>query len=107
MFPPWTKSAAVKKDMHILLSLLGYKEAEEMYVENDGDEITNVTLIRASDDCKLLWSALDVDGSRVVTKRPIKAHLIGEGSVGSNLETVKNLHSVWVSVNRWDIYVKV
>ena len=107
MFPPRTKSAAVKKDMQILHSLLGSNPAEEMDVGNDGDEMMNGTLIRASDERELLRSALDVAGSRVVVKRPIKAPLLGEGSVGSDLDTVKPSHSIRGSVNRWDVYVKV
>ena len=63
MFPSRTKSASVKKDMQILHSLLRSNEAKEMYVGNDGGQITNVTLVRALDDRKLLWSALDVSGS--------------------------------------------
>ena len=102
MFPPQTNSAAVKKDMKILHRLLGTNEAEEMDVGNDGGKIKNGTLIRASDERELLRSALDVAGSRVVVKRPIKAPLLGEGGVGFDLDTVKILHSVWV--NRWDFY---
>ena len=67
----------------------------------------NGTLIRASDDCKLICSALDVSGSRFVVNRPIKAPLTGEGSVRSDLDTVKPLHSIQVSLNRWYVYVKV
>ena len=67
----------------------------------------NVTIIRASDEHKLLWSALDVVVSQVVANRPIKTPLLGEGSVGSNLDTVKPSHSVPGYINRWDVYVKV
>ena len=54
----------------------------------------NGTLIRTLDERTLLWSALDVAGSRVVVKRPIKSPLIGEGSVGSEIYTVEPLNSV-------------
>ena len=59
-----TRSVAVKKDMKILHSLLGSNEAEGMDICNDGGKMRNDTLIRASDEPKLLWSALDVAGSQ-------------------------------------------
>ena len=65
--------------------------------------VVNSTIIRALYNTKLLWSALNVAGSQVVVKRPIKAPLLGEGGVGFDLDTVKILHSVWV--NRWDLYL--
>ena len=106
MFPPQTNSAAVKKDMKILHRLLGTNEAEEMDVGNDGGKIKNGTLIRASDEQKLLWSAVYVSGSRVVVNRPIKLPLLWEGSVGSDLDTAKPLHSVPGYINQWDVYFK-
>ena len=59
-----TRSVAVKKDMKILHSLLGSNEAEGMEICNYGGKMMNDTLIRASDEPKLLWSALDVAGSQ-------------------------------------------
>ena len=67
----------------------------------------NGTLIRTLDERTLLWSALDVAGSRVVVKRPIKSPLIGEGGVGSEIYTVEALHIFQGSVNQWDVYVNI
>ena len=107
ILPPRNKSAAFKKDMQILHSLFRSNEAKEMDVGNDGGNMMNGTIIRALNERKLLWSSLDVAGSRVVAERPIKVPLIGEGSARYELDTGEPLHSVQVSVNRWDVYVKV
>ena len=81
MFPPNTKSAAIKKDIQILHSLFGSNKAEEMDVENYGGKMMNGTLIRALDERKLLWISMDVARSRVVVKSPIKAPLLWGGEL--------------------------
>ena len=66
-----------------------------MDICNDGGKMRNDTIIRASDERKLIWSALGVAGSQVVVKRPINVLLLGEGGVGYNLDTVKPSSSFW------------
>ena len=82
MFPPRTKSAAVKKDMQILHGLLGSQE------------------MTSSDDTEteLLNTALSAATSRVVVKRPSNAPPLG------NVQR-KVSYAIRGSVNRWDIYV--
>ena len=99
-FQTWTRSVAVNKDIKILHSLLGSNEAKGMDVGNDRGEMMNGTLIKCSYELKLLWSTLDVAGSRFVVKRPIKASLLLKGVVESNLNTVKPSHNVRGSINR-------
>lgn len=84
MFPPRTKSAAVKKNMQILHSLLG---SQDDTIETQHDEIT------------LLEAALDVAQVRVVVKRPVNAAPLG-GQGGP-----KPSYDLRGSSNRWDVYI--
>lgn len=84
MFPPRTKSAAVKKNMQILHSLLGSQDDTN---ETQHDEIT------------LLEAALDVAQVRVVVKRPVNAGPLG-GQDGP-----KPSYDLRGSSNRWDVYI--
>jgi len=90
MFPPRTKSAAVKKNMQILHGLLSTneKESEMAQINRDDEEIS------------LLTAALSI-AKRVVVKRPIKARELAEG------ESVLASPSFQIkgSVNRWDVYL--
>ena len=65
------------------------------------------TSVRALDENKLIWIALDVAGSPLVVKTLINAPLLGEWIVGYDLDTVKYPHIFRGSVNRWDVYVNV
>ena len=53
-----------------------------MHILIYGGEMVNGTLIRASDERKLLWSALDVAGSRFGVNMLINYPLLGEGVLG-------------------------
>lgn len=86
MFPPRTKSAAVKKGMQILHGLLDTQQKDEDCVKN-----------RLREEEQLLEAALESAKSRVVVKRPIKARPLGEKQRPS--------YKVESSVNRWDVYI--
>ena len=86
MFPPRTKSAAVKKNMQILHSLL--ESQHESILEDD--------------PVQLLESALAVAQKRVVVKRPIHAPPLGR--THSTLAP-KPTFDVSGTVNRFDIYI--
>jgi 16S rRNA (guanine1516-N2)-methyltransferase len=81
MFPPRTKSAAVKKNMQILHSLL---ESQQQHLDDQVD---------------LLESALWMAQSRVVVKRPIHAVPLGNGAAPKPSFEIRG------SVNRFDVYV--
>lgn len=83
MFPPRTKSAAVKKNMQILHSLL---ESQELQAEQE----------QLDDQVELLEAALTVAKARVVVKRPIHAPHLGN---------IKPSFDLRGSVNRFDVYV--
>lgn len=82
MFPPRTKSAAVKKNMQVLHSLLGSQVAD--------DEET------IKQETELLEAALSIAQIRVVVKRPINAPTLGDRKPSYDLRG---------SVNRWDVYI--
>eukprot|EP00980_Cylindrotheca_fusiformis_P000273 scaffold66_cov115-Cylindrotheca_fusiformis.AAC.5 len=88
MFPPRTKSAAVKKGMQILHGLLGTQQA-------------NALCDRLREESELLLVALEAADSRVVVKRPLKAPPLG----GGVSEARRPSYSIEGSVNRWDVYV--
>ena len=89
MFPLRTVSAAVKKNMQILHSLL---ESQQPLESNDDDQL------------ELLEAALRVAQSRVVVKRPIYAPPLGTSSI-SNSKSPKPSFEICGSVNRIDVYV--
>jgi 16S rRNA (guanine1516-N2)-methyltransferase len=82
MFPPRTKSSAVKKNMAVLHSLLGSQEAE--------DEAS------IQQETELLEAALAIAQTRVVVKRPVNAPTLGDRNPSYDLRG---------SVNRWDVYI--
>lgn len=84
MFPPRTKSAAVKKNMQILHSLLESQQQQQQ---------------QADDQMDLLESALGMAQSRVVVKRPIHAPPLGNGAAPKPSFEIRG------SVNRFDVYV--
>mmetsp|Transcript_15421 Transcript_15421/g.21485 ORF Transcript_15421/g.21485 Transcript_15421/m.21485 type:complete len:419 (+) Transcript_15421:66-1322(+) len=90
MFPPRTKSAAVKKNMQLLHGLL------DTQVEQ-GPEEDNSSHAAGKD---LLEAAYAIAQSRVVVKRPINAPPLG------NNIALKPSYDVRGKVNRWDVYIK-
>lgn len=90
MFPPRTKSAAVKKDMQILHGLLDTQHT------NAGCEKD-----RLVEEQELLKAALEAANARVVIKRPLRAPQLG----GEDASTQRPSYAVEGSVNRWDVYV--
>jgi 16S rRNA (guanine1516-N2)-methyltransferase len=91
MFPPRTKSAAVKKNMQILHGLLHSSTSKDEEEEHE--------YIRIQEEQALLQAALSLAKSRVVVKRPIAAEPLGgkHGTIPS--------YTLQGSINRWDIYV--
>lgn len=112
MFPPRAKSAAVKKDMAMLHSLLGTASNHEIQskLERTGDGGTSVPS-RIQDERVLLDAACKASAKRVVVKRPINAPPLGfldddMVSSGKNVADIqKPSYDVRGSVNRWDVYV--
>jgi 16S rRNA (guanine1516-N2)-methyltransferase len=86
MFPPRTKTAAVKKNMQIL------------HVIADVGKNGNVK--REEEEAELLHLACKAAQYRVVVKRPVNA-----AEVGNDSSAIKPSHRVKGSINRWDIYV--
>jgi 16S rRNA (guanine1516-N2)-methyltransferase len=91
MFPPRTKSAAVKKNMQILHGLLDTQLSADLDV-----------LERKSEESQLLSVALGLAKGRVVVKRPIKAVPLGSESA----DLPPPSYAVKGSTSRWDVYVK-
>jgi 16S rRNA (guanine1516-N2)-methyltransferase len=91
MFPPRTKSAAVKKGMQILHGLLDTQQTNDDSVKE-----------RLEEERQLLKAALEAAKSRVVIKRPLKSPPLG----GEDSETQCPSYAIEGSVNRWDVYVK-
>lgn len=91
MFPPRTKTAAVKKGMQILHGLF-----ETSQVADDES-----TAIRATEEAELLNLAFQSALVKVVVKRPINAPLLGLDETD-----LKPSNTVKGSINRWDVYVK-
>lgn len=87
MFPPRTKSAAVKKNMSILHGLL-----ETQCPEEDLD-------VREEREADLLEAAFRAAGRKVVVKRPLQAPPLGGERVKRKPSSV-----IKGSVNRWDVY---
>ena len=92
MFPPRTKSAAVKKNMQILQGLL-----HSSPIIQEESDITQQR--RTYEEQSLLDAALSISNDRVVVKRPIYAEPLG----GRNYN--KPSYSLQGSINRWDVYV--
>eukprot|EP00957_Ditylum_brightwellii_P077426 5882692-Ditylum_brightwellii.AAC.1 len=91
MFPPRTKSAAVKKDMQILHGLLQTNQKTHSNNDNDDDtasiidngqnaihkKLNQKQANRLEEERALLNAALDIAKNRVVVKRPLKAPPLG------------------------------
>ena len=94
MFPPRTKTAAVKKGMQILHGL---------FLPLDDGSTTDVddTKPQDTEEADLLQLAYRATNVKVVVKRPIQAATLG----GDHCH-LKPSHVVEGSINRWDIYVK-
>ena len=89
MFPPRTKSSAVKKNMQILHGLFKHDEMK-------GDRI--------EEEKKLLKEALMLANKRVVVKRPAAALPLGfEKDVDTDIKLPS--YSLKGSVNRFDVYI--
>ncbi len=90
MFPPRTKSSAVKKNMQILHGLF----------QHDGEEEDK----RHKDEQRLLEEALLLAKRRVVVKRPINALPLGVQK-GVSPEVKMPSYELNGSINRFDVYV--
>ena len=97
MFPPRTKSAAVKKNMQILQSLLEPNKFDDSQMEVFENQ-------RLVEERKLLSSALNLATSRVVVKRPINSPPLGENDYNAP-SSLKPSYSLKGSINRFDIYL--
>ena len=93
MFPPRTKSAAVKKNMQILHGLFQTNEGSG----NDAD--------RRRQEQELLKEALALAKSRVVVKRPVNAPALGTSSEVSCSSVPLPSFELKGSINRFDIYI--
>jgi len=103
MFPPRTKSAAVKKNMQILHGLLRSNDRPDRGGgEACDDAESSSDPLRLEAERSLLDGALRAARVRVVVKRPAQAPPLG----GDEGRAQKPSYSVRGSVNRWDIYVK-
>jgi 16S rRNA (guanine1516-N2)-methyltransferase len=91
MFPPRTKSAAVKKGMALLHGLLNTQQVADA----DSPEVFQ-------EENELLGAALSAANIRVVVKRPIRALPLG----GTDDTTPRPSYAINGSINRWDVYVK-
>lgn len=95
MFPPRTKSSAVKKNMQILHGLL--QPSTTIPIEDS----TNIHHHhRLLEEQSLLENALSITKSHVVVKRPIHAEPLG----GKSYSTLPS-YSLDGSINRFDIYL--
>jgi 16S rRNA (guanine1516-N2)-methyltransferase len=90
MFPPRTKSSAVKKGMQILHGLLDTQQSDDESVKE-----------RLLEESRLLGAALQAARVRVVVKRPLRALPLG----GDGSNAPRPSYAVEGSVNRWDVYV--
>ena len=89
MFPPRTKSSAVKKNMQILHGLF-----------QNSDEIIN----RIQEEQDLLNEAILLAKKRVVVKRPINAFPLGmDDSMSGDIKVPS--YDLKGSINRFDVYV--
>jgi len=88
MFPPRTKSAAVKKNMQLLHGLLD-TQAEQTSETEDSSHAAEKNLLEA---------AYALAKTRVVVKRPINAPPLGDNI------NLKPSYDVRGKVNRWDVY---
>lgn len=91
MFPPRTKSAAVKKGMAMLHGLLSTQQVA------DAD-----SPVVFQEENELLSAALGATNIRVVVKRPIRALPLG----GTEDTTPRPSYAINGSINRWDVYIK-
>eukprot|EP00525_Craspedostauros_australis_P003117 CAMPEP_0198125714 /NCGR_PEP_ID=MMETSP1442-20131203/43209_1 /TAXON_ID= /ORGANISM="Craspedostauros australis, Strain CCMP3328" /LENGTH=197 /DNA_ID=CAMNT_0043785371 /DNA_START=41 /DNA_END=631 /DNA_ORIENTATION=+ len=102
MFPPRTKSAAVKKNMKLLHDLLGtqrqqVKQHSEAF-EGEDVSTSEPQMSTEEQEARILKAALQYAQCKVVVKRPIRAATIG------NAESVQPSYSVDGSTNRFDVY---
>ncbi len=98
MFPPRTKSAAVKKNMQVLHGLFQTNEAA-----SDDER-------REKEERNLLQNALSLSKSRVVVKRPVNAPPLGyrrdeNGDFSCSEETRRPSFELKGSINRFDVYM--
>jgi len=96
MFPPRTKSSAVKKNMQILHGLLQ---------TNTIPDDNHLEAIRNEEERALLEQALKLAKKRVVVKRPVNAAALGVGRNKNIAELRLPSYELKGSVNRFDIYV--
>ena len=122
MFPPRTKSAAVKKNMQILHGLLDTQQKQSSFATTsttfarggcDDEGESNNDNRRTFEERRLLNTALQIAKSRVVVKRPIKAQYLGQvdgddDSVGTHSGgdmSPSPSYAVKGSTSRWDVYL--
>jgi len=98
MFPTRTKSAAVKKNMQVLHSLLQTKHNQRDTTEKDKE-------ILLSSEQSLLQSALEIAKLRVVVKRPIHAPTLGTTEDMPSSFLREPSFNIRGSINRWDVYM--
>ena len=90
MFPPRTKSSAVKKNMQILHGLFQHDHVHDT--------------LRLQDERNLLEEALLLAKKRVVVKRPISSLPLGVQKDVA-LDVKMPSHELKGSINRFDVYV--
>lgn len=90
MFPPRTKSSAVKKNMQILHGLFQNNEGNQSRIEEEQN---------------LLKESLMLAKNRVVVKRPIKAQSLGIENGIVNEAIRMPSYDLKGSINRFDVYV--
>jgi 16S rRNA (guanine1516-N2)-methyltransferase len=107
MFPPRQKTAAVKKGMQILHGL--FVEVHDNDYDNQTTlvgvtDLAELVIRQQAEEAELLLLAYEKARHKVVVKRPIHAPTLGGG--GNNNTNLQPTHSVYGSINRWDIYLK-
>jgi Putative SAM-dependent methyltransferase len=98
MFPPRTKSAAVKKPMQVLHSLLHTHVPKFTADASDNSDTSSGRNQEDADDdgLDLLEAALRLATQRVVVKRPIKAEPLGRKAPN---------YALTGGAHRWDLYI--
>lgn len=95
MFPPRTKSAAVKKNMQILHGLLHTNKPPSCSNQD-----------RCLEEKELLIEALSIAKSRVVVKRPIASPPLGiSAEMEEKDKTLLPTFDLRGSINRFDVYI--
>eukprot|EP00551_Chaetoceros_affinis_P007702 CAMPEP_0203667820 /NCGR_PEP_ID=MMETSP0090-20130426/4573_1 /ASSEMBLY_ACC=CAM_ASM_001088 /TAXON_ID=426623 /ORGANISM="Chaetoceros affinis, Strain CCMP159" /LENGTH=452 /DNA_ID=CAMNT_0050532089 /DNA_START=80 /DNA_END=1438 /DNA_ORIENTATION=+ len=92
MFPPRTKSSAVKKNMQILHGLFQNQNSDEEFE-------------RIEEEQALLEEALMLAKKRVVVKRPVTAPPLGTQKGAQIIGVKMPSYELKGSVNRFDVYV--